>query len=110
MTLVETVELTEFDRRLLDAAQAGVSLVRRPYAALAEPLGVGEPAVMDRLAALRAGVEPVLREISGVFESATLGYASVLVACRSRPSGWTARGSWSRGIRGSATVTHARDR
>ena len=74
--------LTDFDRRLLDGAQRSVPLVRRPYAALAERLGCEPSVVLERLAVLRGGEQPVVREIAAIFDAARLGYGSALVGCR----------------------------
>ena len=41
------------DRRLLDALEAGLPLVPRPYAALGESFGISEREVMERLARLQ---------------------------------------------------------
>ena len=79
---VDFASLTEFDRRLLDVAQRRVPLVGRPYQALAFQLGSAEDVVLNRLQTLRGGDQPIVREISGVFEIAMLGYRSTLVACR----------------------------
>jgi len=46
------IELDTVDKRLLDEFQRGFPLTTRPYAALAEKLGLGEDEVMDRLQAL----------------------------------------------------------
>lgn len=37
------------DRRLIEATQAGLPIVRRPYAQVAAELGIGEADVIDRL-------------------------------------------------------------
>lgn len=87
-----SANLTEFDRRLLEQAQRRVPLVPRPYEALAAMLGADEDAVLERVAALRGGDAPVIREIAGVFEGSSLGYASALVACRVPPEGLDAAG------------------
>ena len=55
------------DRALLDRVQAGVPLVPRPFAALADALGSGEAEVLERLARL-AGAG-VLRQIGGIFDT-----------------------------------------
>ncbi len=47
------MEMTAFDKRLLAAIEDGLPLAPRPYARVAAGLGVGEEAVIDRLAALR---------------------------------------------------------
>ena len=75
--------LDAVDRRLLDAVQCSVPLVPRPFAALGEAVGLGEAAVIERLAALRAG--GVLRQIGAIFDTPRLGYRSCLVAARVAP-------------------------
>ncbi len=45
--------LSELDLSLLAAIEPGLPLTTRPYAALAEELGIDEEAVLDRLAALQ---------------------------------------------------------
>lgn len=87
------MEPADLDRDLLQLAQRRVPLVLRPYAALAEQLGVDEPAVLGRLEALREGEQPVIREIAGVFEASALGYASALVACQVPPERLDAAGA-----------------
>jgi DNA-binding Lrp family transcriptional regulator len=47
------VPLDALSRRLIDAFQSGFPLVPRPYAAIAEQLGVDEAAVLDRVRALK---------------------------------------------------------
>lgn len=43
----------ELDYRLITAVQAGLPIVARPYAAIAERLGIAEQEVIDRLAHLK---------------------------------------------------------
>lgn len=63
--------LDETDRRLIAATQEGLALVPRPYAALAETLGLTENAVIARLdRMLRAGA---IRRIGAVPNHYTLG-------------------------------------
>lgn len=71
------------DRRLLEAMQGGIPLEPRPYAALGAALGIGEDEVLARLARLKAG--RVVRQVSAIFDSRALGYASSLVAARVAP-------------------------
>ena len=71
------------DRALLDRIQAGVPLAPRPYDELGRALGLAETEVLARLGALReAGI---LRQISAIFDTARLGYRSVLVAASVAP-------------------------
>ena len=60
------------DRRIVEATQAGLPLVPRPYRALAETLGLAEAEVMARLSALlEAGT---IRRIGAVPNHYALGY------------------------------------
>jgi len=75
--------MDEFDRRLLNAVQQGVPLVREPYAELARQLSCAEARLLRQVSALReAGV---IREISAIFDAVALGYAQALVAMRVPP-------------------------
>jgi DNA-binding Lrp family transcriptional regulator len=65
--------------RLLAAVQRRVPLVREPFQLLAADLGAGEDDVLARLAELRSP-RGVIREISGIFDAAALGYRQALVA------------------------------
>jgi DNA-binding Lrp family transcriptional regulator len=62
----QRVPLSEFDRRLLDGYQHGLPLEPRPFARIADDLGVSEQAVLDALAHLQENemvsrVGPVFR-------------------------------------------------
>ena len=65
------------DRKLLDAMQAGIPLVERPYRVLGEGLGLSEQEVLCRIAALKN--EGLIRNVSGIFDTRSLGYRSCLV-------------------------------
>lgn len=68
------------DRELLNALQAGLPLVRRPFAEVGEALGLAEDDVLTRIGRLReAGI---IRQMSAIFDTRTLGYRSTLVAAR----------------------------
>src|SRR4051812_18006180 len=76
-------ELTDLDRELLNAVQWDFPLDPRPYAVLAERLGISEPAVRERVASVKqAGV---LRQLSAIFDTRALGYGSSLVAAKIDP-------------------------
>ncbi len=72
------------DRRLLDAVQQGVAMVERPFVELAERAGIDEATCLERLRSLR-GHRRVIRQISAIFDTRALGYASSLVAARVEP-------------------------
>lgn len=65
-------DVAELDRRIVLATQGGLPLVARPYAAVAEALGVGEDLVRSRLAAMLA--DGRIRRIGAVPNHYRLGY------------------------------------
>jgi siroheme decarboxylase len=67
------------ERRLLNAVQKEVPLVSRPFAAVADQLGVTETDVLDGLRHWRDS-KRVIRQISAIFDTRKLGYKSTLVA------------------------------
>jgi len=73
------MELSDTDRRLLDAVAEGLPLVSAPYAALAKQLGMTEAKVLDRLAWLqRAGT---IKRFGIIVRHHELGYtANAMVA------------------------------
>ncbi len=66
------------DQRLLDLIQTDFPLVRRPYAALGEKLGLSERVCYDRVKALKAA--GLVRRVGASFDARRLGYVSTLVA------------------------------
>jgi siroheme decarboxylase len=78
--------LDNFSKRLLDALQDQVPLVERPFEQIARRLEVSEDEVIARVIELRGGEgggdRAVLRQISAIFDSRTLGYRSSLVAAQ----------------------------
>jgi len=71
------------DRLLLDELQNDLPLVEQPFAALGARIGMDEEEILARIDSLRG--EGVVRQMSGIFDTRKLGYASQLVAVRSRP-------------------------
>ena len=67
-------DFADLDRRLVLATQGGLPLVPRPYAAVADGLGVNEALVRERLAALLAA--GVVRRIAAVPNHYRLGYTA----------------------------------
>lgn len=76
-------DLDRLDQDLLNEIQGDFPLVRHPFAALAERLGADEADVRARLEQLKA--DKIVRQLSGIFDTRTLGYKSSLVAMRVRP-------------------------
>lgn len=67
------------DASLLDRLQTAVPLERRPFATVAQTLGIAEQECLDRVRRLKAEAH-VIRQISAIFDTQSLGYASSLVA------------------------------
>jgi siroheme decarboxylase len=76
-------QLTDVDRELLNAVQWDFPLEARPFAALAERLGVSEPVVRERVQHVKSA--GVLRQLSAIFDTRALGYSSALVAAKIAP-------------------------
>jgi siroheme decarboxylase len=78
------LEINGLDQALLNALQTEVPLVRRPFAAIAERAGNGisEIDALARVADLKTGSRKIIRQISAIFDSKSLGYQSTLVAAR----------------------------
>lgn len=70
----------EVDRALLDALQAGLALSEAPFAEVGQQLEMSEDEVIARTARLREG--GIVRQISPIFDTRTLGYRSSLVAAK----------------------------
>lgn len=78
------MQLTAFDKSLLNLLQGNLPVCSRPFARLAEELGTDEQTVIDRLNELRA--QGYLRRIGTFFNSNRLGYNGTLVALKVQPS------------------------
>ena len=75
--------LSDLDRELLNAVQWDFPLDARPFAVLAERLGISEPEVRDRIGAVKQ--LGILRQLSAIFDTRALGYGSSLVAAKVDP-------------------------
>lgn len=71
------------DKLIITALQEEFPLVSRPFAAIGEPHGLGEQEVIDRLRAIKS--QNIVRQISAIFDTRTLGYKSSLVAMATLP-------------------------
>ncbi len=76
-------DLGDEDRALLNAVQWDFPLVPRPFAVLADRLGLTEPDVRERVA--RVKESGVLRQLSAIFDTRALGYTSALIAAKLDP-------------------------
>lgn len=78
------MQLDHTDKKLLALLQLELPVVSRPWAALGEKLGgLSEAEVMERVKALKSG--RVIRQISAIFDTRSLGYRSSLVAVKCDP-------------------------
>ncbi len=72
------MRLSETERRLLERLQQGLPLVSRPFALLAEDLGLTESQVLDMLRTLKE--KGVLRHLGASPDSRRLGFVTTLAA------------------------------
>ena len=72
------------DIKLLKLLQVEMPVVERPFAALADRVGASEKEVLERVQRLKA--DGVIRQISAIFDTRSLGYESSLVAARFNPA------------------------
>ena len=79
------IQLDETDKKLIRFIQTEVPIAARPFAALGERVGgLGEAEVMEHINALKTA--RVIRQISAICDTKSLGYASSLVAVRCDPT------------------------
>lgn len=81
--LSDQSEINRFDLILLDRIQGDFPLEERPFTHIAEELDSDEKTVIERLRALKEN--GVVRQISAIFDSVSLGYKSVLLAMQIPP-------------------------
>ena len=77
------MELTLFDKSLLNLLQGNIPICSHPFAAMAKDLGTDEQTVLNRLRELKAA--GYLRRIGTFFNSGSLGYQGKLVALSVEP-------------------------
>jgi DNA-binding Lrp family transcriptional regulator len=77
------VPLDDFDRRLLNEMQGSFPIEPRPYAAVAQALGVPEERVLTRVRELID--DRIIRQVTPIYDTRALGYGSMLVAARIDP-------------------------
>jgi siroheme decarboxylase len=73
----------DLEKRLLNRLQQDVPLLHRPFAALGDLLGVSEGDTLGRIQSLKS--RHIIRQISAIFDTRSLGYQSSLVAMRIAP-------------------------
>jgi DNA-binding Lrp family transcriptional regulator len=75
--------LDGLDRKLLNLAQSAFPLEPRPYLRIAERAAVSEDEVLRRIQ--RLVDERIIRQVTPIFDTRVLGYASMLVAAKVDP-------------------------
>ena len=78
------MELSSFDKSLLNLLQGNIPVCSRPFAKMADVLGVDESVVLERVRELKA--TGYLRRIGTFFNSDNLGYHSTLIALEVTPT------------------------
>ncbi|MBQ7199308.1 MAG: AsnC family transcriptional regulator [Selenomonadaceae bacterium] len=78
------MELSSFDKSLLNLLQGNIPVCSRPFAEMASTLGADENFVLERVRELKAA--GYLRRIGTFFNSDNLGYRSTLIALEVTPS------------------------
>ena len=74
------VPLSDEDKQLLNLMQGKFPLHPRPYAEIANALGIPEPAVLARVQELID--DRIIRQVTPIFDTRALGYQSMLVAAK----------------------------
>ena len=83
--MIETTRtLDETDRVLLEEIQQQFPVDHRPFQTLGEKLGISEQACLERINRLKT--RKVIRQVSAVFDAATLGYHATVAAMQVDPS------------------------
>jgi siroheme decarboxylase len=77
------VALDDLDRRLLNLMQGSFPLDARPYAAVARAAEIGEDEALARVS--RLVDQRIIREVTPIYDTRALGYASMLVAAKVDP-------------------------
>ena len=77
------VALDDLDRRLLNLMQGSFPLDPRPYAAVASLAECTEEEVLARVQRLL--VDRIIRQVTPIYDTRALGYASMLVAAKGDP-------------------------
>jgi DNA-binding Lrp family transcriptional regulator len=77
------INLTDFDKALLNKIQTKLPIASHPFALIAKELGVEEETVLKRLQELKD--EGFIRKIGAFFNSEELGYVGTLVAVKVQP-------------------------
>lgn len=80
--MLEQLTLDHLDKQILNELQKDFPLVEHPFKAIAEKLNVTEKEVLNRIQQLKGSI---IRQISAIFDTKSLGYQSSLVAAKVKP-------------------------
>lgn len=74
------LEMTDLEKNLLNEIQKDIPINPRPYKVMGEALGVSEEEILSAVKRLKE--VGIIRQISGIFDTRSLGYQSSLVAAK----------------------------
>ena len=74
------ISLDPVDKRILGAIQSDFPVCERPFAKIAESIGISEDTLIERIKTLKEN--RIIRRFGAVFDSRKLSYVSTLVAVR----------------------------
>jgi DNA-binding Lrp family transcriptional regulator len=74
------VPLSDMDRKLLNQMQGSFPLDQRPYARVADALGIAEEQVLADIERLLK--DRIIRQVTPIYDTRALGYGSMLVAAK----------------------------
>ncbi len=72
--------MDQMDRKILDIIQTEIPIVPNAFKVVADQAGTTEADLLSRINGLKS--KDIIRRIGGSFDSAGLGYHSVLVAAK----------------------------
>ena len=84
MTTATTQTFDDVDKALLTEIQKSFPIDHRPFQTLGEKLGISEQACLERITRLKS--TQVIRQLSAIFDTRTLGYQSTLAAMKVDPA------------------------
>ena len=80
----QEIMVDALDKKILNTIQSRFPVESRPYLVLADQLDMSEEEVWKRINVLRS--KGVIRRVGAVFDSASLGFHSTLVAVKANPA------------------------
>lgn len=84
MSTLTTQTFDDVDKALLTEVQKSFPVDHRPFHTLGEKLGISEQTCLERISRLKS--TQVIRQLSAIFDTRTLGYQSTLAAMKVDPA------------------------